>query len=108
MRTKVLTLGSAAGGTQSTATVPIDWRQAPFNLAIGIQVTGTVAIGLQTTNSDLLNGDAAVWVTHGTITGLTAATNTSITVPCKGVRFQNVGAGSTGSAVIEVYQSSGH
>jgi hypothetical protein len=104
MRTKSLSLGTAAGGTQSTATVPVDFRQNPFNLAIGIQVTGTVAIGLQTTDSNLLNGATAVWVTHATITGLTADGNHVLTVPVKGVRFQNVGAGSTGSAVVQIWQ----
>ncbi len=74
-------------GTGRSQIVVADIYQQPFDMGIGLNVTGTINYDIQYTLDDVANIAPAsiVWQKHPTLQGLTANANGSIGFPVTGV-----------------------
>lgn len=88
-------------GTGSSAVVAVDFFQNPFNIGLGVVVSGTVTFTVEYTFSDpsddTFNPSTATWFS----TGLTGSANAAqaFTVPCRAIRVTN----SSGSGTSTLY-----
>lgn len=92
-------------GAGSTAWMPVDWRQSPFNASVSVVVTGTVNYDVEHTFSDVF--DPAVTPTvfdHATLAAQTANGNSNYAFPIRAVRI-TVNSG-TGTAALTWIQGS--
>ena len=103
---QVITLTQSGVGT--SAVRALDFFQNPFNVGIGVDVTGTVTYTVEYTFSDPTNADfnpaTATWYA---VTGLSAESgdkSLAFTVPCRGIRV-NTAVGTTGSVVVYIQQA---
>ena len=90
-------------GTGSTAWIPLDYKQSPFNVGFGVVVTGTVTYDIEHTFEDVF--DSSITPTafqHSTVVGQSANANSNYAFPIRAVRV-NVTAG-TGSATLTLLQ----
>jgi hypothetical protein len=102
MRIKTLTTTDASGGATFSSVLPVNWRQAPFNIGVQVDITGTASVTVQITMSDILGGETPVWLPHATLAALTADTQGAITSPVTGIRItQASGAGSSSTKIIQ-------
>lgn len=91
-------------GAGSTAWMPVDWRQSPFNASVSVVVTGTVSYDVEHTFDDVF--DAAVTPTawdHATLAAQTANGNSNYAFPIRAVRV-TVNSG-TGTAALTWMQA---
>lgn len=89
-------------GVGSTAWIPVNYRQSPFNLSFGVVVSGTVDYTVQHTYENVMGGESATARNHGTIAAATANAEGSYTVPIRAIRVTvNSGAGSVTLTVLQ-------
>lgn len=90
-------------GAGSSATVPLDHYQNPFQVGIGVVVSGTVNYTIQHTFDDIF--DAAVtptWFSHPTLASLAANADGNYAFPIRAVKvLVNSGTGSATATVIQ-------
>lgn len=99
MRPQVIT----QTGTGSTAWIPLDYKQSPFNVGFGVVVSGTVTYTIEHTFDDVF--DTSITPTafqHSTIVGQSANANSNYAFPIRAVRI-TVSDG-TGSATLTLLQ----
>jgi hypothetical protein len=102
MRPIVLT----RSGTTGTSTVGVlDTYRSPFNVGIGIKVSGTATCKIQHTFDNVLTADpsAAVWYDHPVLTSITADADGNYAFPITAVRV-NMTAG-TGTVTATFIQA---
>ena len=85
-------------GTGSSAVLAVDFFRNPFNIGIGVVVTGTVSFTVEFTFSDPSDPDfnpaTAIWFSTG-LTGSASAAQ-AFTIPCRALRVTNAsGAGTS-------------
>lgn len=82
---------------------------SPFNISLGVTVTGTVTYSVQYTFDDVFAGAfnpaTANWVDHPSLTAKTASLDSNIAYPVQGIRL-NVTIG-PGSARLTIIQAGG-
>ncbi len=85
-------------GTAVSAAAPMDIYQTPFNVGLGVSVTGTVVVKVQHTFGDILNTAAAslIWYDHPTLTGLAANADGNYSFPVTAIRLNQA----SGSGVV--------
>lgn len=84
MRPQSVTVSSAT----TSAAIPVDYRQAPFNLGIVGTQTGTATWKVQVTADDIFDPSVTpVWVDDAVITGKAANFAGQITYPVKAIRL---------------------
>jgi len=90
-------------GTGSTAWIPLDYKQSPFNVGFGVLATGTVTYTLEHTFDDIFDTTVTPTVfAHSTVAGQTANANSNYAFPVRAVRV-TVTAG-TGEAKLTLLQ----
>ena len=90
-------------GTGSTAWIPLDYKQSPFNIGFGVVVSGTVTYTIEHTFDDVF--DSSITPTafqHSTVVGQSANANSNYAFPIRAVRI-TISAG-TGSATLTLLQ----
>lgn len=90
-------------GTGTTSWIPLDYKQAPFNVGFGAVVNGTVTYTVEHTFDDIF--DSSITPTafsHGTVVGQSANANSNYAFPIRAVRL-NVTAG-TGDVTLTLLQ----
>ena len=89
----------------ASQTVPLDQYISPFNVSLGVVITGTVNVTVQFTFDDVF-GDAPGpfnWTDHPDLTGLTAGDDASFISPVSACRLlTNSG---DGTAVLRIIQA---
>lgn len=99
MRPQVIT----QTGTGSTAWIPLDYKQAPFNVGFGVLATGTVNYTLEHTFDDIFDSSITPTIfAHSTVAAQTANANSNYAFPIRAVRV-TVNSG-TGSAKLTLLQ----
>jgi hypothetical protein len=93
-------------GTQQSDVYTPSERVTPFNVALGVTVTGVSNYTVQYTFDDVFARGfvpaSANWVNHPSLTGLTASADSNIAYPVRGIRIiANSGAGSARLTVIQ-------
>lgn len=100
MRPQVITKSSAG----TTAWIPVDYKQNPFNVGFGVVVSGTNTYDVEHTFDDIF--DSTVTPTafkHSSVTAQTANKDGSYTAPVRAIRL-NVTAYTSGSATLTILQ----
>lgn len=99
-----ITLSQTGVGT--TAVIPMDWHQVPFNVGIVCSVTGTATYTVEHTSDDVFspsfNPSTATWLPNTGLTAQTSSKDGNYSAPCRGVRL-NVASG-TGTVKMTVIQ----
>jgi len=99
---------SITGVTASGVYAP-DHYISPFNVALGVTVSGTVTYTVQYTFDDVFaagfNPATANWVDHPSLTAQTGSKDSNIAYPVQGIRL-NVTAG-TGTTRLTIIQAGG-
>ena len=95
------------GAGASTYAIP-DWFQNPFNIGLQAVVTGTVSsfavqYTLDDTTADGYVASSGNWNAVPSMTGLSATTWGTLTVPCRGIRI-NITTG-TGTVTLNIQQA---
>lgn len=99
MRPQVIT----QNGTGSTAWIPLDYKQSPFNVGFGVLATGTVTYTIEHTFDDVFDSTITPTVfSHSTVINQTSNANSNYAFPIRAVRV-TVTAG-TGSAKLTLLQ----
>jgi hypothetical protein len=90
-------------GTGTTAWIPLDYKQNPFNIGLGIVVNGTITYDIEHTFDDVF--DASVTPTafkHSTLVAQTANKDGNYAFPVRAVRVNNTAG--TGSTTLTILQ----
>jgi hypothetical protein len=97
-----ITLTKTGAGASSSMAVT-DHYQTPFNVGIGVVVSGTVNYTIQHTFDDVLNSAVTpTWFSHPTLLNLTANADGNYAFPVRGIRvLVNSGAGTATATVIQ-------
>jgi hypothetical protein len=103
MRPTTASTTDATGAATVSAVVPLDYVQSPFNVGIGIVVTGTVAVTVQHTFDNVQDaGVTPVWLDHSSLAAKTANSDGNYAFPVRAIRLRQ--ATGNGSAVMTVIQ----
>lgn len=91
-------------GVGSSAAIPMDTYICPFNVGIGVTITGTVTYTVQHTFDNVLDSSVTpVWFDHPTLTG-SASLDGNYAFPVAAIRVTNA-AGSSGTTKLTVIQA---
>lgn len=70
-----------------TPTFPMNWRQNPFSVSVGVDITGTIDYTVQHTFDDVFDTSVTPsWFNHSSIAGKTADADGNYAYPVTGVR----------------------
>jgi len=109
MRPVVFTLTNATAGTIVSAVCPVDHYVSPFNVALNVQVTGTVNYTVQYTFDDVFaagyNAASGNWTDHATLTSQTVTKDSNIAYPVRGIRLKQTSG--SGTTVLTIIQAGG-
>jgi len=96
-------------GTGVSNVMPPDQYISPFNVSLGVTVSGTSTYTVQYTFDDVFasgyNPSSGNWVDHPTLTAQTGSKDSNIAYPVSGIRL-NVTAG-TGTVRLVITQAGG-
>lgn len=90
-------------GTGTSAWIPLDYKQSPFNVGFGVVVSGTITYDIEHTFDDVF--DSSVTPTafkHSTLVSQTANKDGNYTAPIRAIRVNNTAG--TGSTTVTLLQ----
>jgi len=90
-------------GTGTTAWIPLDYKQAPFNVSVAAVVSGTITYDIEHTFDDIF--DTAITPTafkHATIVSQSANKDGNYAFPIRAIRVNNTAG--TGSTTLTILQ----
>lgn len=90
-------------GTGTSAWIPLDYKQSPFNIGFGVVVSGTITYDIEHTFDDVF--DPAVTPTafkHSVLTAQTTNKDGNYIVPIRAIRINNTAG--TGSTTVTLLQ----
>jgi len=98
---RAITITKTGAGSSSVA--PLDTYRNPFNVGLGIVVSGTVNYTIQHTFDDIYNSSITpVWFSHPTLLNLTVNADGNYAFPVRAVKILvNSGAGSATATIIQ-------
>lgn len=100
MRPTTVTL-SAAG---TSAWIPLDYKQNPFNVGLGLVISGTNTTDIEHTFDDIYDSSVTpIAFKHSTLVGKTANSDGNYAFPIRAVRL-NVTAYTSGSVSLTILQ----
>lgn len=90
-------------GAGSSSTAPMDIYREPFNIGIGVVVSGTVNYTIQHTFDDVFNPAVTpVWFSHPTLAALSANADGNYAFAVRGIKVVvNSGAGTATATIIQ-------
>ena len=89
-------------GTGSTAWIPLDYKQSPFNVGFGVVVTGTVTYDIEHTFEDVFSVTSPTAFKHATLVSQTANKDGNYAFPVRAIRVNNTAG--TGSTTLTILQ----
>ena len=90
-------------GTGTTGWIPLDYKQNPFNIGLGIVVNGTITYDIEHTFDDVF--DASITPTafkHSTLVAQTTNKDGNYAFPVRAIRINNTAG--TGSTTLTILQ----
>lgn len=88
---------------------PLDHYLTPFNVSLGVVVTGTITYTVQYTYDDVFaanyNPSTGNWLPHPSLTAQTGTKDSNIAYPVRAVRLTT--SAGTGTATLTVIQAGG-
>ena len=90
-------------GTGSSSIAPLDTYRNPFNIGMGIVVSGTVNYTIQHTFDDVFDSAVTpVWFSHPTLASLTANADGNYAFPVRAIKILvNSGSGTATATIIQ-------
>lgn len=99
MRPQVISLT----GTGTTAWIPLDYKQNPFNIGFAAVVNGTITYDIEHTFDDVFDTAVTpVAFKHATITAQTTNKDGNYAFPIRAIRVNNTAG--TGSTTLTILQ----
>ena len=90
-------------GTGSTAWIPLDYKQNPFNIGLGIVVNGTITYDIEHTFDDVFDATITpVAFKHSSLTAQTTNKDGNYAFPVRAIRVNNTAG--TGSTTLTILQ----
>jgi hypothetical protein len=90
-------------GTGTTAWIPLDYKQSPFNVGLGVVASGTVTYDIEHTFDDIF--DTSVTPTafkHSTLAAQTTSKDGNYAFPVRAIRINNTaGTGVTTMTILQ-------
>jgi hypothetical protein len=99
MRPQYVSLGAVA----DSAPIPMDRRQAPFAVGLGLAFTGTATASVQHTFDDLSLGAPTTWFDHSVLVGKSVNSDSNYAFPVTAIRLR-VTAWTSGSVTLSILQ----
>ena len=99
MRPQVITKSSSG----TTAWIPLDYKQSPFNIGLAVVVNGTITYDIEHTFDDVF--DSTVTPTafkHSTLVSQTANKDGNYAFPIRAIRLNNTAG--TGDTTLTILQ----
>ncbi len=100
MRPVTVTAGASPAASN---VVPLDYRNAPATVALGVKISGTVTYLVEYTFDDVFdpafNPGTANWRPHPTLSG-SADADSNLAYPARGIRIRTTAG--TGSATLTI------
>jgi len=90
-------------GTGTSAWIPVDYKQNPFNIGLGLVISGTVSCDIEHTFDDIF--DTSVTPTafkNSTLTAKSSNTDGNYAFPVRAVRINNTSG--TGTSTLTLLQ----
>lgn len=90
-------------GTGSSAVIPVDPYQNPFQIGIGVVVSGTVNYTIQHTFDDVFNAEVTpTWFSHPVLVSLAANADGNYAFPMRALKILvNSGTGTATATIIQ-------
>jgi len=90
-------------GTGTTAWIPMDYKQSPFNVGLGAVVSGTVTFDIEHTFDDVFDPSVTpVAFKHSTMVTKSANTDGNYAFPVRAIRVNNTAG--TGDTTLTILQ----
>ena len=90
-------------GTGSTAWIPLDYKQSPFNVGFGVVVSGTITYDVEHTFDDVYNTEVTpVAFKHSTLVTKSANADGNYAFPIRAIRINNTAG--TGTTTLTILQ----
>lgn len=90
-------------GTGTTAWIPLDYKQNPFNIGLGIVVNGTITYDIEHTFDDILaQGTSPTAFKHSTLVAQTTNKDGNYAFPIRAIRINNTAG--TGTTTLTILQ----
>ena len=90
-------------GTGTTAWIPLDYKQNPFNIGLGIVVNGTITYDIEHTFDDVLaQGVTPTAFKHSSLTAQTTNKDGNYAFPIRAIRINNTAG--TGTTTLTILQ----
>lgn len=90
-------------GTGTSAWIPLDYKQSPFNVGFGVVVSGTITYDIEHTFDDIFDPNVTPTAfKHATLTAQTANKDGNYIVPVRAVRINNTAG--TGTTTVTLLQ----
>ncbi len=88
-------------GTGSSTTAPTNLNTSPFNIGIGVVVTGTVTYSIQHTFDDVYDANVTpVWFNHASLVGQTVSSDGNYAFPVRGIKVLVTAGSGTATATL--------
>lgn len=90
-------------GTGTTEWIPLDYKQSPFNVGMGIVVNGTITYDIEHTFDDILApGTTPTAFKHSSLTAQTTNKDGNYAFPIRAIRINNTAG--TGTTTLTILQ----
>jgi len=90
-------------GTGTTAWIPMDYKQSPFNVGFAVVVNGTITYDIELTFDDVFDSAVTpVAFKHATVVAQTANAISGQTIPVRAMRINNTAG--TGDTTLTILQ----
>ena len=90
-------------GTGSTAWIPLDYKQSPFNIGLAVVVNGTITYDIEHTFDDVFDPDVTPTAfKHSTLVAQTANKDGNYAFPIRAIRLNNTAG--TGDTTLTILQ----
>ena len=90
-------------GTGTSAWIPLDYKQNPFNVSLGCVVNGTITYSIEHTFDDIFDATITpVAFTHSVLVAQTANKDGNYASPVRAVRINNTAG--TGDTTLTILQ----
>ena len=90
-------------GTGTTAWIPLDYKQNPFNIGLGIVVNGTITYDIEHTFDDVFAQDTTPTAfKHSSLTAQTTNKDGNYAFPIRAIRINNTAG--TGTTTLTILQ----
>jgi len=100
-----LSVGVSSTGGAVSPIITANWREIPFNVGLGLTISGTATATVENTFDDINDTSATLnWYATSGLSAVTASAESNYAFPCRGVRLR-VSAYTSGTITLTYIQA---